>query len=116
MEAIGPVLLLVSIPLMFRWVRPNRLYGFRVPPTLRNESVWYDANALCARHMFLLGLSLIFLEFTVPQPVRTLTLRLAAVVGLVLITVVDWRTASRWERERRNSPMHFLNQRSTSTD
>ena len=100
MEAIGPVLLLVSIPLMLRWVPQNRIYGFRVPATLRNRSVWYDANALCARHLFLLGLLMVLLEFVLPLSVRTLTLRLAAVAGLVLIAAVDWRTANRWEREK----------------
>lgn len=28
MEAIGPVLMLLSVPLMLRWIPPNRFYGF----------------------------------------------------------------------------------------
>lgn len=100
MEAIGPVLVLVSIPLMLRWIPQNRIYGFRIPATLRNKSVWYDANALCARHFFLLGLFLVLLEFALPSSIRTQTLRLTALAGLVAITAVDWRTANRWERER----------------
>ena len=100
MEAVGPVLVLVSIPLMLRWVPPNRVYGFRIPATLRNKSVWYDANALGGRHFFLLGLLLVGLEFAVPASIRTQTLRLTAIAGLALIIVVDWRTANRWERER----------------
>ena len=40
MEAVDPVLVLLSIPLMLRWVPQNRLYGFRIPATLRNKSVW----------------------------------------------------------------------------
>jgi hypothetical protein len=51
MEAIGPVLIVLSIPLMLRWVPPNRFYGFRVTATCSNRSVWYDANALSARHL-----------------------------------------------------------------
>lgn len=103
MEAIGPVLVLVSIPLMLRWVPPNRVYGFRIPATLRNKSVWYDANALGGRHFFLLGLLLVGLEFAVPPPLRTQTLRLTALAGLALIIVADWRTANRWARERMNA-------------
>jgi len=57
MEALGPVLILVSIPLLFRWIPQNRIYGFRRLATLRKTSVWYDANALCARHLILLGLA-----------------------------------------------------------
>jgi hypothetical protein len=99
-EAIGPVLVLMSIPLMLRWVPPNRVYGFRIRATLRNKSVWYDANALGGRHFFLLGLLLVGLEFAIPPSMRTQTLRLTAIAGLALIIVVDWRTANRWERER----------------
>jgi uncharacterized membrane protein len=100
MEAIGPLLIVLSIPLVLRWVPQNRIYGFRIPPTGRSKSVWYDANALCARHMILLGLLMVVLEFVLPLSVRNQTLRAVAVVGLVSITVMDWRTASRWERER----------------
>ena len=59
MEAIGPVLILFSLPLMFRWVPPNRFFGLRIPSTLRNRSIWYDANALTARHLFILGVVLV---------------------------------------------------------
>lgn len=101
MEAIGPVLIVVSFPLVMRWVPPNRLYGFRVPATHRDASVWYDANALCGRHLLLLGLLLVFLEVVLPLSIRNQTLRVFAVIGLVGIVIGDWRTANRWERQRR---------------
>jgi hypothetical protein len=100
-EAIGIVLVLTSIPLLLRWVPPNRFFGFRVPATLRDESVWYDANALCARHMLALGLVLVGLEFVVPDSLRVSVLRAVAIAGFVVIIVADWRTANRWARERR---------------
>jgi uncharacterized membrane protein len=103
MEAIGPVLVLASIPLILRWIPQNRIFGFRVPATLRNKSVWYDANALSGRHLFLLGLFMVLLEFALPPSIRTWTLRFTAIAGLVVITVVDWKTANRWERERRRA-------------
>lgn len=34
----------LSVPLIRRRVRPNRLYGFRTPSTLRNETLWYEVN------------------------------------------------------------------------
>jgi SdpI/YfhL protein family len=101
MEAIGPVLILLSVPLMLRWVPRNRFYGLRIPSTLRNESVWYDVNALCARHLLLLGLFLVFLEFILPRSIRIETLRVIASVGFAAIMIADWRTANRWERQRR---------------
>ena len=51
MEALGPVLVLMSIPLLFRWVPRNRLYGFRTAATLRDDAVWYDGDAT-ARGIF----------------------------------------------------------------
>ena len=100
MEAIGPLLLFLSVPLMFRWIPPNRFFGLRVPSTLRNRSVWYDANARNARHLFALGAALVFLEFVVPLSMRVVTLRAVASIGFASIVVMDWRTANRWERER----------------
>lgn len=100
MEAIGPLLLLLSIPLLFRWVPPNRHFGLRIPATLRNTSVWYDANARHAQHLFALGLLLVLLEFLLPVTMRTWALRVIATIGVAAIVIVDWRTASRWERER----------------
>ena len=100
MEAIGILLIIFSIPLIFRWVPRNRFFGFRIPATLRDESVWYDANALNGRHLLLLGLLLVTLEFVLPLSIRIATLRTVATAGLVGIAIADWRTANRWARER----------------
>jgi len=102
MEAIGPVLLLFSLPFIFRLVPPNRFFGLRIPATLRDRSVWYDANALISRHMFVLGVVLVSLEFVLPMRTRIGMLRVIATVGFVAILVADWRTANRWERERKD--------------
>jgi len=103
MEALGPVLLLISIPLILRWVPPNRIYGFRIPPTLRNPSVWYDTNAQSGRHFFALGLLMIAIEFAAPDRIPSGTLWLTGMTGLAVIIVVNARSAYRWERERRSS-------------
>lgn len=102
MEAIGIVLILSSIPLLLRWVPRNRVFGFRIAATLRDDAIWYDANALCARHMLVLGVLLVSLEFILPPPIRIPVLRVIATIGFVGIIIVDWRTANRWERERRS--------------
>ena len=100
MEAIGPVLILFSLPLIFRWVPPNRFFGLRIPSTRKNRSVWYDANAMNGRHLFVLGVVLVCLEFVLPRSIRIGALRVIATIGFVTIIVADWRTANRWERER----------------
>ena len=79
------------------------LFGLRVPSTLRNKSVWYDANALSARHLFALGAFLVFLEFVLPLSIRIEMLRAVASIGFATIIIMDWRTGNRWERERRDS-------------
>ena len=103
MEALGPVLLVLSIPLMLRWIPPNYVYGFRIAATLANKSVWYDANALLARHSFLLGVVMVFLELVLPLTIRNQVLATVAIVGLTVSVVMDWRTANRWRRERETS-------------
>jgi len=100
MEAIGPLLLVLSVPLMLRWIPPNRFFGLRIPSTLRNVSVWYDVNAQHARHLFVLGVLLVLLEFLVPLSLRMWTLRVIATVGLAAIVMFDWRAANRLERQR----------------
>jgi hypothetical protein len=100
MEAIGPLLVVLSVPLMLRWVPANRFFGLRITSTLRNRSVWYDANARHGRHLFLFGVFLAFLELVLPPSARIGTLRVIASIGFATIVVADWRTANRWERER----------------
>jgi uncharacterized membrane protein len=100
MEAIGPILIVLSIPLVLRWVPPNVLYGFRIAATYANKSVWYDANALCGRHMLILGVVMVALDVVLPSSLRAPVLAPVGWVGLIGITFADWRTANRWRRER----------------
>ena len=106
MEAIGPVLLVVSIPFMLRWIPRNYVFGFRVAATLASDSVWYDANAQFGRHTFLLGLFMVALEFVLPITIRNQVLATVAIVGLVVLIVASWRTANRWRREREHATSH----------
>ena len=99
MEALGPVLILVSITLLFRWVPRNRLYGFRVAATLRHDAVWYEVNQRSARHFLLLGSVMVALEFVLLRSLRNEILAATAVVGLAVITVVNWRRANQLARE-----------------
>ncbi len=38
------LLLAVAVPLVFKLVPPNRIYGFRTATTLSRTDVWYRAN------------------------------------------------------------------------
>src|SRR5689334_20141144 len=101
MEALGILLVLLSIPLVLRRVPPNHLYGFRVPATHRDRSVWYDVNAAAGWEFIALGAVMVALEFTLPRGMLIQTLRPIAFGGLALIIIVNWRLANRLERERR---------------
>jgi hypothetical protein len=100
MEALGPVLLLVSIPLMFRWVPRNRLYGFRTAATLRDEAIWYEVNAWFARYAFVLGAVMIALEFVLPLSLRTPVLWMLGAAGILTIIIAAARKANRLDRRR----------------
>jgi uncharacterized membrane protein len=100
MEAIGPLLVVLSIPLILRWVPQNRFFGLRIPPTCGNRSVWYDANALHGRHLLLLGLLMVTLEFLLPRSMLMPVLATIGWIGFVGIVAADWRTANRWRRQR----------------
>src|SRR5690348_878345 len=45
----------ISIPLIQRKIKPNPWYGFRVPKTLQDERIWYQANAYSGVLLFLSG-------------------------------------------------------------
>lgn len=42
---VGLLLVALGTPLVRRRIRPNWVYGVRVPATLADEWVWYEANA-----------------------------------------------------------------------
>jgi uncharacterized membrane protein len=48
------IFVFVSIPLILRKVPRNVLYGFRTRTTLKNDFIWYEANA-CFGRLFLIG-------------------------------------------------------------
>ena len=91
---------MLAIPLILRWIPPNHIYGFRIASTLANKSVWYDANALAGRHMFLVGVAMVLLELVLPLTSRNQVLATVALVGIGFFGIADWRTANRWRRER----------------
>ncbi len=48
------IFIMISIPLILRKVPRNVIYGFRTPTTLKNDFIWYEANA-CFGRLFLIG-------------------------------------------------------------
>ena len=43
------LLMVLAMPLVLRWIPPNRFYGMRTRITLTRPDVWYPANAFAGR-------------------------------------------------------------------
>lgn len=67
----GILLAALAVPLMRRRVPPNAFYGLRIPETLADDGVWYEANARSGRDLLRVGLAIL--------------------VGSLLLAVVPWR-------------------------
>lgn len=99
---VGVDLLLVAlaIPLLRRRVRPNGLYGLRVPATFADDWVWYEANARFARDLLILGLlhlaSTLALSLVpgISEAVSTPSGAWLLLVGVLFIAVIGWRRAN----------------------
>jgi SdpI/YfhL protein family len=54
---IGGLLLAgLSVPLILHKIPPNGWYGFRIPATLQNPTLWYTVNAYAGRRFLVVGL------------------------------------------------------------
>ncbi len=52
----GGLLVGLSIPLLANRIPPNGWYGFRVPNTLNDPTIWYKTNRYAARWLLLSGI------------------------------------------------------------
>ncbi len=56
---IGVVFVALGVPLAQRRVQRNAWYGYRLPLTLKDDTIWYPVNERGGRHLVVLGSSLI---------------------------------------------------------
>jgi uncharacterized membrane protein len=54
----GLLLAALAVPLIRRRVPPNAFYGLRIPETLADDEVWYEANARSGRDLLRAGLGI----------------------------------------------------------
>ena len=57
--AAGLLLVALSIPLLLGKIRPNPVYGFRVPATLNDPDLWYAVNKFAAKRLVAAGLGIL---------------------------------------------------------
>ena len=60
---LGFILLVLGVPLVMGKVRPNAFYGFRTAATMRDERVWYEANAFGGMALIGCGATVVALAF-----------------------------------------------------
>ena len=107
--SVGLLLMGLALPLMLRRVKPNYLYGLRVPATFADESVWYEANARSARDMLALGfcellLALVpLIDTTMPLATYALGNAIFMGAGAITIAIIGCLRANRLLRERHSS-------------
>jgi uncharacterized membrane protein YfcA len=51
----GLALFAAGVPLLRGWIPRNRWAGFRVPKTLSNDGIWYEANRVAGRDLMIAG-------------------------------------------------------------
>ncbi len=80
------LVLVVSLPLVFKFVPPNRRYGFRTATTLSRTDIWYRSNVFAGVALVVAsGLSAIIILF-VPQ--LSVLAHAAILIGSLLVAVV----------------------------
>ena len=105
----GLIVAAVAVPLWRRQVPPNGTYGLRVPATLEDEWVWYEANARAAKGLVAVGLVVAVAAVVLPwvAPMRddqlVVVLAILFVVSLLGATVWATRMATRLLAERRQT-------------
>ena|SRR6185295_8008969 len=55
----------LALPLYQRRIGPNRWYGFRVPKTMADEGIWFDANETMGKDLIISGGIMILAAITI---------------------------------------------------
>jgi uncharacterized membrane protein len=75
---------ILSLPLIFKWVPPNRLYGFRTPRTKADPDLWYRANSFGGWALLVAAAFSAILLFAAPSSSYGLV-ELVAPIGVAVV-------------------------------
>jgi len=53
----GILFILISLPLIYKKIRPNRWYGFRTKKAMSSHEIWYDINSYMAKGILIVGIA-----------------------------------------------------------
>lgn len=101
--AVGLIIIATSLPLIYRKVPRNDVYGIRIHESLKSDERWYEINEFGGRELLKAGIVMIvsgLAAFFVPDRfiVAYVWVNLFATVAAILVAVV--RTFS-WARRKR---------------
>ncbi len=90
---IGLLFIILGIPMTLRMVKPNPIYGVRTPKCMRDERVWYEANAYCGKLIIVAGaltlITAIILHFTgISEFAYVMTCNGVMVVGVIIMAIL----------------------------
>lgn len=85
---------LYSLPLVFGWVGPNPIYGFRNERTRSNRHLWYRANRIAGVAIIVAMIFCVAIEFAIPSLRQTHAGHLTSVLIQIsaLIIANAWTT------------------------
>ena len=79
---------LYALPLIFGWIAPNSMYGFRNQRTRTNSQLWYQANRIAGVYLIVAMAICVGLEFAIPALHRGAASHIAAplvqISGLII--------------------------------
>ena len=95
----------LGVPLLKRMVPPNSAYGLRVAATLKDEAVWYEANARSGLYSIVAGLAIVVVAFLVfilgvPEAIATWINVGFLLMAVTAMCVKGSRVAGQLDRER----------------
>jgi uncharacterized membrane protein len=64
---LGALLFALAIPLVFRWVPPNPVYGVRTSNTYSDRELWYTANRSAGITMAVTGIAMAVVALVAPR-------------------------------------------------
>ena len=84
---VGAILILLGIPLLLGKIKPNWLYGFRLPSIVRNEDIWYKINKQVGRDLIIAGVVIIIGMFILLILKSYFTINQLIIISLLLVNI-----------------------------
>lgn len=106
-EIMGLLIMGLSVPLIKEKVRINNWYGIRLPSTMKDKKVWYEANKAGGRNFFILGalifiLSiLLFFQDFIPSLYSLIIISVVIFIGTVFTSIKTAINAERVSKENK---------------